>query len=588
MSTDKPNEAASEKKTGVSRRQFVAGTVGGLVVGAVAGAAVGSLGFPKTKTVTQTETETSTATATSTMTASSTAQYSFLTPPTPIPASQISKVVSADIVVIGAGTAGLVCATAAAQAGAKVALFAQSSAPVGRGGSNHAYNSALMQKLGLAVDVSEDFKKIMADNGYRIDQSKWWLWYQKSGEAINWLSDLMVAAGYTPVIERGWTDPDANIFTMGIGSHSWLGNGVTSAGSSQPNVVTVLAAAAQAAGVTLDYSTGAQYLVRENNNTGRVTSVIAQAPDGTYVQYAGSKAIVIATGDFTADKEMMAAYCPWAAGLPGGIYTGQGHKMALWVGAAWQNIQPNAPMMIAVFSGPGLNVMAPNPYQFPPCMVVNSNGVRFMNEDTMASFGAAAMTNQPNQTAYAIWDTAYAQSAAPWLPFGSYYGPQAGQASPPTAVSDVISQWQGAASASPPTISQANTIDDLAAALKLPSAALNATVSAYNGYCASGVDQDFGKRSGLLFPVSTPPYYGSVGTPSLLIATGGLRTNVNMQVLDNNGNVIPGLYTVGTPVGDMYEGIYTFQLPGQNLGSTCVTFGYVAGQYIPPNEPGSA
>lgn len=98
---------------------------------------------------------------------------------------------------------------------------------------------------------------------------------------------------------------------------------------------------------------------------------------------------------------------------------------------------------------------------------------------------------------------------------------------------------------------------------------------------------DFGKRPGCLYPVNTAPFHASTGGIWLLIVTGGLRTNANLQVLDTNDQVIPGLYAVGTLVGDMYEGIYTFVLPGHNLGATCDTFGYVAGQYIAANEPGS-
>jgi len=132
---------------------------------------------------------------------------------------------------------------------------------------------------------------------------------------------------------------------------------------------------------------------------------------------------------------------------------------------------------------------------------------------------------------------------------------------------------------------KANTIAALATALGLPSAAVTATVARYNTFAASGVDSDFHKRSGLLFPIATPPFYGNSGGMSMLICCGGLRTNAKMQILDNNNQVIPGLYGVGTIVGDMYEGIYTFELPGQNLGGTCLTFGYVTGKYIPANEP---
>jgi fumarate reductase flavoprotein subunit len=66
----------------------------------------------------------------------------------------------------------------------------------------------------------------------------------------------------------------------------------------------------------------------------------------------------------------------------------------------------------------------------------------------------------------------------------------------------------------------------------------------------------------------------------LLCISGGLCTNIKMQVLDKNGQVIPGLYAVGTIVGDMYSNIYTFREPGHNLGAKCLTFGYIVGKDI--------
>lgn len=124
-------------------------------------------------------------------------------PPPPIPAGEIKKRITADIVVIGAGTSGLVCANAAVENGAKVVVIASSSTPVGRGGSNHAFNTRLMRKLGLKSDLAKEFKDEMKCHPLKIDQHKWWLWAHKSGEAMDWLMDKMEAAGYQSVIELG-------------------------------------------------------------------------------------------------------------------------------------------------------------------------------------------------------------------------------------------------------------------------------------------------------------------------------------------------------------------------------------------------
>jgi succinate dehydrogenase/fumarate reductase flavoprotein subunit len=495
--------------------------------------------------------------------------YSFETPTPPIPASEIKQRISTEIVIIGAGTSGLVCANAAVEHGAKVVVIAASSAPVGRGGSIHAFNSKVMRKLGLTSNPAREFKDEMKCHSFMIAQDKWWLWARKSGEAVDWLIDKMEAAGYRSVIEMGNTDPEG-IMTMHPGSHSWLGQNIKTAGRSQQLVVNVLDKSAQARGVPIFYNTTAVQLVREDNNTGRVHAVIAKTPDDSYCIYEGTKAVVLATGDFK-DKEMVEKYCP--SMLPfvkngAGIYAGDGHKMGLWVGAAWQKTIPNAPMLMGGV-GPGTQ-----PYRAFTGLIVNKNAMRYSNEDSIVSFAGAAQIQQPASTIFAIWDSGYAKQAAPWIPTGAYYG------GPSTvSVQSVIDGWEESIKAG--EMVKTETIDELAQKLGLPAAPLKATIEKYNKFCKTRIDEDYGKRPGLLIPVERPPFFGETSkSPWLLCISGGLRTNIKMQVLDKSEQVIPGLYAVGTIVGDMYSGIYTFMEPGHNLGANCVTFGYLVGKDI--------
>jgi fumarate reductase flavoprotein subunit len=535
-------------KKNITRRTFIKGTAAGTGIVAATGAGLIGNGLSSAQSV-QSKT------------------YSFETPPPPIPAAEIKKTISAEIVVIGAGTSGLVCANAAVESGAEVVVIASSSSPVGRGGSNHAFNSKLMRKLGLTSNPAREFKDEMKCHSFMIDQEKWWLWARKSGEAMDWLIDKMETAGYQSVIERGNIDPEG-IMTMHPGSHSWLGENMKTAGRSQQLVVNVLAKSAQERGARIFYSTTAVQLVRENNNTGRVRAVIAKTPDGSYCSYEGTKAIVLATGDFK-DEEMVEKYCPLM--LPfvkdgAGIFTGDGHKMGLWAGAAWQKTIPNAPMLMGGV-GP-----ATQPFRAFTGLVVNKSAARYGNEDSIVSFAGAAQMQQADSTIFAIWDSEYAERAAPWTPVGTYYG---GPSEVP--VQSVIDGWEASVKAG--TMLKADTIDELARKLGLPAAPLKATVEKYNKFCKTGIDEEYGKRPGLLIPVEHPPFYGETSkSPWLLCISGGLRTNIKMQVLDKLEQVIPGLYAVGTIVGDMYSGIYTFMEPGHNLGANCVTFGYLVGK----------
>ena len=148
-------------------------------------------------------------------------RYSFEIPPEAIPDSRIADSIETEVVVIGAGTAGLVCANFAAENGVKVILISASSRPVARGGSTHAVNSKIMRELGIDYDVTKYFKQEMDRAGGRIDQDKWYLFARKSGEAMDWLNDKMEAAGYTPVIETGGVDPDGIISAFPGSTVSW-------------------------------------------------------------------------------------------------------------------------------------------------------------------------------------------------------------------------------------------------------------------------------------------------------------------------------------------------------------------------------
>lgn len=190
-----------------------------------------------------------------------------------------------------------------------------------------------------------------------MDQKKWWRWINNSAECMDWLIDIMEGAGWETTLEVGYDDPDG-VFSFPPSAHNWIGGDVVDGSTNGEGlVVAELEKIILDNGCRIDYNTVAKQLIREDNNTGRVSAVIAVTPEGAYVKYVGRKAIVMATGDFSGDKEMMEKYCPWCCDLLnpdweldydagfqfGGLYPGDGQKMGLWVGAAWQKAWPNAP-----------------------------------------------------------------------------------------------------------------------------------------------------------------------------------------------------------------------------------------------------
>ena len=437
--------------------------------------------------------------------------YGFEVPPDPIPENQIAETREAQIVVVGAGTAGLVCANAAAEHGARVILISASSFPVARGGSNHAINTKLTRELGVGYDIGKNFKREFDRAGNRIDQTKWFLFARKSGEIMDWLIDKMVSAGLKPVLEMTEQDPDDIQSTL-PGAHGFIRPTMKKTGFSQMLVVKTLADLAKKIGVRIYYDTIAEQLVRENKDSARVSAVIAKDAQGRYIKYVGTKAIVLATGDFTKDREMAEKYCPEVLPLidtapvnyseksrrRGGVYAGDGHKMGLWVGAAWQRAVPNAPIMIGG-AGPEYR-----PYSGFKGLMVNGAAERFCSEDIKKTHAALMQLRQPDMKVFAIWNKTYAEQMAPWYPFGSFYG------STGLSAADVVEEWEKHAESG--MIIKADTIEELARKFNLAPERLRATVDRYNGYCEAGEDLEFFKRRDLLVPLEKGPFYGQVNS----------------------------------------------------------------------------
>ena len=519
-------------------------------------------------------------------------KWDFEIPPAPIPEEDIAETIEAEVIVVGAGTAGLVTANSCLDEGLDVLLISASSMPIYRGGSNHAVMSKTKEKYGLEKDDVLLFQREMLNNGMNIDQRKWWNFYNHSEEAMNWLIDIMEAKGYEIGLEQANQFLDDGMYFSIPGAHGWMTEDRHSMGMNQDMLVNELADRLAEAGKPVQYKTIARQLIREDDNKGRVTAVIAEREDGTFVKYVGTKAIVLATGDFSADREMMNKYAPYTAKIIsdavydeepnydkcfvyGGLYHGDGHKMGLWVGAAWQKIWPCCPMGGAIGAGPGNRSMLYTGLR------VDRNGERFMNEYGFRDMGGYVNRLQPGGVVYAIWDAGFAQKYAdnvvPWINTGVPVGEDCTKE--PEAV---LQDWENGAEVG--TYFKADTLEELIEMMGLPASTID-TVNRYNELCHKGEDEDFHKDPRLMIPIEDGPFYGQKGDRTVILCIlGGLRTNSNMQVCDEDDNPIPGLYNVGTMVGDMFNVNYTFEIPGFNLGATCCTFPYMTGKFIAANE----
>ena len=561
----------------ISRRQFLQGSMAAAAV-----TAVGMLGSVPAYAEEAKSAE-------QVLNADSQPKWSFEIPPAPIPEDQIAETFEADVVVVGAGTAGLCTAVSAQESGLNVILISASKGPVSRGGSNHAFGSRLMDEKGIKHEsINQALRKeLLAAHG-NVDERKWYNYVRDSREAMDWMLDQMDAEGVHYGLEGIPHLYDENdVMYMSPGSHCFNdSNDSIPAGLGQQVAVEALARRLEAMGGTIYYKTIGRQLIREDNNTGRVSAVVAEREDGSYAKFAGAKAVVLATGDFSADRDMVAKYCP--AVLPlvenpevdydrglfvNGIFPGDGHKMGLWVGAGWQKA-PIAPMIIggAFCAQPSLSHTG---------LVMNSQGKRFSNEQSIFALSAVKNLQQTDGTVYGIWGSNYAEEGGPWYKANSWYEDA------PMTTEETLAYWDSCAesgmmSSGAATMSacvKGDTIEEVIEKLGLPAETIE-TVNRYNELCEKGEDTDFFKDPKLMVAIKDGPFYGcGGGKVSMLTVCGGLRTDDNMQVCQDDDTPIEGLYNVGIMVGDMYSGVYTFLTQGMNYGA-CVTFGYRLGRHL--------
>lgn len=569
----KKHDTEDRLDTGISRRSFLKGTA----IGTAGLAAATMLSGCSTKD--------------EIMTAEKAAEgkWSFEIPPDPIPDSKIKETISADIIVIGAGMAGLATACSAIEKGADVMVVSASSKPISRGGSNHGIGSEYQKSKGVDYTperAREIVKTEQTAGTYFMDKQKWERWINNSAESMDWMIDKMAAKGLRVSLEPGYYDPDG-VLTVPHASHNfWNEEQPFGALFGAPMQAQAYADHITDMGGAIHYKTVAKYLIREDNNTGRVSGFVAQNEAGEYLKYEAAKAVVLATGDFSRNKDMMAKYSPWAydifkedlseevdydAGLMyTGLLPGDGHKMGLWAGAAWQKTFPNAPMINGGVPGPSHAVIS-NFWG----INLDINGKRYMNECTNFAYGAMAVLQLPKRTAFGIWDVNYAYTQEAWEPFGHCLDEENGIKS--YTPEEYIAQWDE-------QYEKADTIDALLDKLGFSGEAKQnalTSVENYNRYAQQGYDEEFQVNPEILYPISQGPFYGSKTTgATFLTVCGGLRTDAHLQVCDAEDTPIEGLYNTGIMLGDFYANSYNFVMPGQNLGGVCCTLSYLLGREL--------
>lgn len=454
-----------------------------------------------------------------------------------------------DVVVIGAGAAGVPAALAAHEGGASVCLLQKESTPTSQGSVSFILDETRTNeagKIGLLYDLRRWCN-------YR---SNWELnkaWADNCAEAMGWFVQKLEESGQTAGKDYMILDETEYHYEGGGEAYGQL----CMCTNSYTTAITTLGEYCMDK-FTVYCKTPAVQLIQDD--AGKVIGVYAKKEDGTILRVPGTKGVVLATGDYQNNDAMVQKYLPDAAIFDKKQFgrTGDGHLMGLMAGAKMQNIGHTKMIHTKTWGG-CTGLMKSLPF-----MAVNKNGVRFTAEDIPYDLRNNFVKNQPDLCWLAIFDANYQ----------TQYGAMGYSERDLTAPEDLAAAGEDAG------VFVADTLEELAEKMGIDAAALTASVARYNELCAGGYDLDFGKPAQYMAPIETAPFYGLHYEYAVSAITSGLEVDKDARVLDQTGTPIDGLYAVGNCSGPFYGSVdYPLDVPGLSI-SRAITLGYVVGKTL--------
>lgn len=409
-----------------------------------------------------------------------------------------------DVLVVGSGISGMVAGITAAEKGSNV-LIIEKQGILGAGDSMNistgitAGGSRLIKQLGIenatAKDYADFLVKQAATKKVPINEKNVRTYAMRGGELVDWLMDLGVPFG------RFQKD-------------KWFH--ITKDGSAPgPHIVRALSK--KISDDNINYRLNSQ-VVDLLMKDGKVVGATVKTGAGSYK--VNAKAVVMATGGFSASHELVKKWAPEWVGRPttGAVsLTGDGILMAQKVGAqtvAMQEIKANY-LCHPLTARDGVSLTAITPYN----ILINHEGKRFVDEGHASiNFKSRAMMKQTGHEAYAIVDQ--------------------------TAMDNLKLMRNYAAAG---YFVKANTVEELASKLKVDQKAFIKTMKDYMAACQAGKDPEFNRR--IQYPIAKAPFYAALVTPSMQSTYGGIKTDEKAQALNADNKPIAGLYAAGATSG---------------------------------------
>lgn len=444
-------------------------------------------------------------------------------------AEKTEETLETDIVIVGAGGAGMTAAIKATNAGKNVILlekmpYAGGNTTKATGGMNAA-ETHYQEEQGIEDSV-EQFVEDTMNGGHNInDRDLVTIMAEKSAEGIDWLDSI---GAPLPKVSFSGGATNARIHAPEDGS----GVGAF--------LVTSFLKQIDELGINVMYDTKATELIMED---GAVTGVKAEGKKSIYTIKA--KAVILTTGGFGNNEEMIVQYRP---DLKGTVTTsapgimGDGIVMAQAVGADLVDIDQ---IQLHPTVEQGTSMLITESVRGDGAILVNQEGKRFINELLPRDVVSAGELEQTGSYAYIIFD----QRLREGLKATEKY------------VSTGITV-------------QGDTIEELAEQIGVDPVALKETIETWNGYVAAGEDPDFERTTGMEADLSVAPYYAIKIAPGIHHTMGGVRINTEAQVINTEGEPIPGLFAAGEVTGGVHGG----NRIGGNAVADIVVFGSVAAE----------
>lgn len=444
-------------------------------------------------------------------------------------AEKDKKDLDTDVVIIGAGGAGMTAAINTAQAGKDVILlekmpYAGGNTTKATGGMNAA-ETHYQAEQGIDDSV-EQFVEDTMEGGHNInDKDLVTTLAENSAEAIDWLDSI---GAPLPKVSFSGGATNARIHApedgSGVGAY----------------LVTSLLKKMDELDINVMYDTKATSLISKD---GTVTGVKAESRDTEYT--INAKAVILATGGFGNNEDMIVQYRKDLKGTvttsaPG--ITGDGIVMAEDVGAGLVDIEQ---IQLHPTVEQKTSMLITESVRGDGAILVNQDGKRFTDELLTRDVVSAAELEQPGSYAYIIFDQRLRDGLK--------------------AIEKYVSTG---------ITVQGDTIEELAEKIDVDPATLAETLKNWNQYVADQNDPDFGRTTGMDQDLSQAPFYAIKIAPGIHHTMGGVHIDTDARVIDKDGNPIPGLFAAGEVVGGVHGG----NRLGGNAVADVVVFGKIASE----------